>query len=242
MHNLFRDLDFVEECIDDLLVTTTGSFEDHLTKVGQVLTRLGKAGLKCNAIKSSFCRTEVEYLGYLITRNGIKAQPKKVSAIHNMAAPKTRKQLRSFLDLVNHYRDLTQRQSKIIAPLTKLTSKNISFKWTKTKQEAFDKIKMAVSKEIILNYPDFSQEFEIYTDASQTQLGAVIAQNGKPIAFYTRKLTSAQQKYTTTERELLAIVETLKEFRNILLGHRIVVFTDHKNLTAKTFNTNKVIK
>ena len=101
---------------------------------------------------------------------------------------------------------------------------------------------MAVSKETILNYPDFSQEFEIYTDVSQTQLGAVIAQNGKPIAFYTRKLTSAQQKYTTTERELLAIVETLKEFRNILLGHRIVVFTDHKNLTAKTFNTDRVIR
>ena len=108
MNNLFRDLDFVREYIDDfLLVTTTGSFEDHLTKLDQVLTRLKEAGLKCNATKSHFCRAEVEYLGYLITRNGIKAQPKKVSAIHNMASPKTRKQLRSFLGLVNYYRDLT---------------------------------------------------------------------------------------------------------------------------------------
>jgi len=101
---------------------------------------------------------------------------------------------------------------------------------------------MAVSKETILNSPNFSKEFEIHTDASKTQLGAVISQDAKPIAFYSRKLTSAQEKYTTTERELLAIVETLKEFRNILLGHKIVVHTDHKNLVAKTFNTDRVIR
>ena len=91
MNSLFADLDFVREYIDDLLVTTTGSFDDHLTKLDQVLTRLRQAGLKCNTAKSFFCKSEVEYLGYLITRNGIKAQPKKVSAIHNIAAPKTRK-------------------------------------------------------------------------------------------------------------------------------------------------------
>ena len=101
---------------------------------------------------------------------------------------------------------------------------------------------MVLSKETLLRYPDFSKEFEIHTDASDKQLGAVIAQDGKPIAFYSRRLTSAQEKYTTTERELLAIVETLKEYRSILLGQNLVVHTDHQNLTFKNFNTDRVMR
>ncbi len=91
-------------------------------------------------------------------------------------------------------------------------------------------------------YPNFNEVFEIHTNASKTQLGAVISQNGKPVAFYSRKLNPAQTRYTTTERELLAIVETLKEFRNILLGQQIRIYTDHKNLTYKTFNTERVMR
>ena len=98
-----------------------------------------------------------------------------------------------------------------------------------------------MSQETLLRHPDFNKEFEIHTDASKYQLGAAISQNNKPIAFYSRKLNSAQLNYTTTERELLAIVETLKEFRNILLGQKIVVHTDHKNLTYKVFNTERVM-
>ena len=106
-----------------------------------------------------------------------------------MATPKTRKELRSFLGLVNYYRDMTVRRSHIIAPLTKLTSKKVPFVWTDVHQKAYDKIKMVLSKETLLRYPDFSKEFEIHTDASQPQIGAVIAQDGKPIAFYSRRLT-----------------------------------------------------
>jgi hypothetical protein len=109
-------------------------------------------------------------------------------------------------------------------------------------QTAFDKIKQIVRRETLLSYPDFNQPFEIHTDASNTQLGAVISQNNKPIAFYSRKLQPAQTRYTTTERELLSIVETLKEFKNILLGQQIVVYTDHKNLTYKNFNTERVMR
>ena len=155
-----------------------------------------------------------------------------------MAALSTRKKLRSFLGLVNYYRDVVRQRSDISAPLTRLTSTKIPFKWTKVEDEAFHKLKLAISKEILLNYPDFSKEFEIHTDASDKQLGAVLAQEGKPIAFYSRRLTSAQQKYTVTERELLAIVKTLKEFRSILLGQKIAVHTDHQNLTYKNFNTD----
>jgi len=90
-----------------------------------------------------------------------------------------------------------------------------------------------IVKETLLAYPDFNKPFQIHMDASHYQLGAVVSQEGKPIAFYIRKLNPAQTRYNTTERELLGIVETLKEYRNILLGQMIKVFTDHKNLVYK---------
>ncbi len=98
-------------------------------------------------------------------------------------------------------------------------------------QQAFDNVKAAIAKETFLAYPDFSMPFEIYTDASVTQLRAMIAQDNRPIAFFSRKLSKMQQKYSVTEIELLAIVETLKEFKGMLWGQDIKVFTDHKNLT-----------
>ena len=93
-----------------------------------------------------------------------------------------------------------------------------------------------------MSYPDFNQPFQLHTDASKVQLGAVISQNNRPIAFYSRKLNPAQTRYTVTERELLSIVETLKQFRNILLGQQLEVFTDHMNLTYQTYNSERVMR
>ena len=189
------------------------------------------------AKKSSFERHELEYLGYWVTRKGIQPVPKKVEAIHNIAPPKNKKELRGSIGMVNYYRDMWIRQSdSTLVPLTALTSKEAKWQWTEVEQKAFDTMKKIVSRETLLAYPNFSEPFEIHTDASDTQLGVVISQHGKPIAFYSRKSTPAQTCYTITERELLAIVKTLKQFRNFLLGQKIRVFTDHKNLTYKTFN------
>ena len=242
MSNLMCELDYVRTYIDDLLVITTGNWTDHLDKLEQVLIRLQAAGLKCNAKKSFFGKPEVEYLGYWITRKGIQPLPKKVLAISNIKTPTTTKEVRSFVGMINYYRDMWIRRSEILSPLTKLCSKGVKFKWTDEQQKAFELIKRLVSQEILLAYPNFNELFEIHTDASDYQLGAVISQQGKPIAFYSRKLSPAQRNYTTTERELLAIVETLKEFKNILLGQKIRVYTDHENLTYKQFNSNRVMR
>jgi hypothetical protein len=134
------------------------------------------------------------------------------------------------------------RRSEILAPLTRLTSKDVPFQWTDVKQQAFDKIKAIVCRKVFLLYPDFKKPFHIHTDGSHYQLGAVISQDNCPIAFYSRKLQPAQVRYTTTERELLLILETLKEFQNILLGQQIVVHTDHQNLTHKNFNTERILR
>jgi hypothetical protein len=242
MAELFHDWDYVRAYLDDLLITTKGTFEDHMYKLDHVMTRLAAAGLSVNISKSFFAKGELEYLGYWITRQGIQPLPDKVKAMQNIATPKNKRELRGFIGLINYYRDMWIRRSHVLAPLASLCSKNAKWEWTDVHQRAFDDTKKIVSKEVLLAYPDFSKPFTIHTDASHTQLGAVISQDEKPIAFYSRKLNPAQTRYTTTERELLSIVETLKEFRNILLGHRIIVHTDHKNLTYETFNTERVMR
>ncbi len=242
MSSLMRGLEFVRTYIDDILCLTCGTWDDHLNKLETVLQRLCDAGLKVNAKKSFFGRPELEYLGYWITRNGIQPIPKKIEAIQKIAPPKTKKQVRSFIGMVNHYRDMWPKRSETLAPLTELCASTVPHKWTEEHNKAFEKMKQIMSKEVLLVYPNFTKPFNIHTDASHTQLGAVISQEGKTIDFYSRKLAPAQTRYTTTERELLSIVETLKEFRNILLGQKIRVYTDHQNLTYKNFNTERVMR
>ena len=242
MGELMADLEFVRAYIDDLIILTKDTWEHHLEQLKIVFTRLRDAGLKVHAKKSFFGRTELEYLGYYITRDGVKPLPKKVQAILNIKSPTTKKQLRSFIGMVNYYRDMWVRRSEILAPLAALTSKNAPWKWTTIHEKSFQLIKKIMSRETLLAYPQFDQPFIIHTDASHTQLGAVISQENKPIAFYSRKLSPTQTRYTTTERELLAIVETLKEFKNILLGQEIIIYTDHQNLIAKNCTIERVLR
>ena len=243
MSNLMAGLEFARAYLDDLLVISTEvGFSNHLNKLEQVLNRLSEAGLKINAVKSFFCRTNLEYLGYNISREGIRPNQKKVDAIQQIKSPTTRKQLRRFIGMVNYYRDMWPLRSHLLAPLSALTSSTVKWKWEPVHQTAFEQMKTLIATDTLLNYPDFTKEFDIHTDASLLQLGACISQGGKPVAFYSRKLQPAQTRYTTTERELLSIVETLKEFRNILLGQKIKVHTDHENLTYKTFNSDRVMR
>mgnify|MGYP002063961838 CR=1 FL=1 len=237
MSDLMAGLEFVRVYIDDLLVITKSDFKDHLQKLEKVFLRVQEANLRINAEKSFFAKSEVEYLGFKINRKGIMPLAKKVEAIQAIQPPRTCKELRRFIGLVDYYRDMWPRCSEILAPLSTLQSNKVKFQWTNIEQEAFKKMKRIISKDVLLSYPDFNKPFTIYTDASHTQLGGVITQNDKPIAFYSRKLNPAQTRYTTTERELLSIVEILKEFRNILFGQEIVIHTDHENLTCKEFNT-----
>ncbi len=169
------NLEYVRAYLDDLLVLTKGSFEEHLEKLNEVLQHLKATGLQVNAKKSSFGHPEVEYLGYKISRNGSQPLTKKVEAIQKTAVPKTKKQLRHFIGMINYYRDMWIRRSETLAPLASLCSTKTKWKWTEVHQQAFEKIKRTLSKEVLLAYPDFSKPFEIHTDASNLQLGAVIA-------------------------------------------------------------------
>jgi RNase H-like domain found in reverse transcriptase len=178
----------------------------------------------------------------LITSPTIKPLPDKVKAILAIDTPKNRKELRSFIGIINYYRDMWVKRSHVLAPLATLTSNKKKWDWGPQQDVAINMAKKIIAREVMLAYPYFNKPLRIHTDASHYQLGAVISQEGKPNAFYSRKLNPAQTRYTTTERELLSIVETLKEYRNILLGHQIEVFTDHKNLVYKTFITERVMR
>ena len=242
MSMLMNDFEFVRAHVDDLLVTSNGTFEEHLEHLAKVFKRLTEAGLKANARKSSFFQSELECLGCWIAREGIQPQPKKVQAMLNVAPPKNKTALRSFIGLVNYRRDSWTRRSDVLAPLSALSGKNSTWHWGDEQQKAFDTVKRTAAREASLAHPDFSKPFETFTDSSDAQLGAVIAQEGRPIACCSRKLTAPQLNHTVTERELLAIVETLKEFRNILLGQNVTVYADHKNLACKVHNTPRMMR
>ena len=144
--------------------------------------------------------------------------------------------------MIKFYRDMWKNLSDILAPLTALLSKNVNYEWKYKHQKCFDAIKRVIGREVFLAYPDFNAPFEIHTDTYKLKICAVISQKDNPIASYSRNMNSSQQNYTTTEKELLSIVAYLKEFRNILLGHPITVYTDHKYITYKILNTERVMR
>ena len=211
MSELFIGLDTVCVYIDDLLHVTKGSWAEHLNFLEDVFTHLQKAWLKVNASKSCFGAHKFDYLGYHVTHYGVMPITNKFEAIQALAVPKTCKKLRQFIVMIKFYRDMWKKRSDILAPLTALTSKNVKYDWKDEHQKCFDAIKRVIGREVFLAYPDFNAPFEIHTDASKLQIGAVLYQKGKPINFYSQKMNSAQNNYTTTEKELLSIVAYLKD-------------------------------
>jgi hypothetical protein len=134
--------------------------------------------------------------------------------------------------MLNHYKAMIPCRSHLLTPLTALTKKNVKFEWTEEHQQAFDSLKNSLAREVVLAYPDFLVPFEIYTNTSKYQIGSIITQKDKPLAFYSRKLTDPQMRYTVTELKLLC------EYKCILVGHLITIYTDHKNLTFSNFTTD----
>jgi RNase H-like domain found in reverse transcriptase len=140
------------------------------------------------------------------------------------------------------YRDMFPQRSHILAPLTALVGGKGPLKWTADCQQAFKQIKAIMAKDAFLMYPDHNKPFHVYCDASDPQLGAVIMQEHAPVAFYSCKLNNAQKNYTVGEKEILSVVETLKEYQTMLYGcPNIYVFTDHKNITFTNLQTQCVL-
>ena len=220
--------------LDDIIVYGT-SFEDHLKHLEMVLTKLGEAGLKLKPSKCHFAQQQVQYLGHLISKDGVAVDPSKVEAVTSYPQPTDVKELRGFLGLANYYRRFVQGFASIAQPLYKLTRKNArGFNWTSQCQQAFDQLKKLLVNPPILAYPQFDLPFVVHTDASDHAIGGVLSQvqDGKErvIAYWSRQLNKAQRNYSTIEREALAVVGAIQEFYPYLYGFHFDLYTDHNPL------------
>lgn len=236
--------------IDDIIIFGS-SEEEHFQNLQMVLRTLEEAHFKVQLDKCEFLKREVEFLGFIVSQEGLKTNYKKVDAIFALPMPKTLKDVRSFLGMSGYYRRFIKDYAKIAKPLTSLLrgengrlSKNIS----KTKLidmnadavNAWNQIKNClVSDDIMLTYPDFKKTFELTTDASNYSLGAVLSQDGKPIMYLSRSLSKTEESYATNEKEMLAIIWALNSLRSFLYGSRKVkIYTDHQPLTYALSNKN----
>ena len=228
---ILGDIEGVKMQIYDILVLSKDKFENNIDQIRIIFGRLRDAGLKVNAPKCSFGLKDIPYLGYLITREGIKPDPKKVKGIMDIGRPATNTESRALICMVQYYRDMWPKISHVLAPLTEAASGPKGRKILRNDglEISFKELKRRVSAETLLSYPDWKLLFIVHTDAYDKKLGAVISQNKKPIAFFSRRLSKPQRNYTKIEKELLAIVECLKQFQGIIFGYEINVFSDQKN-------------
>ena len=210
---IFRDLIdvYLEVYLDDIIIYSK-TLEDHTTHLREVFRRLSIHQLVVSLEKCSFFTTELVYLGYRITIHGIAMEDIKVKAILEYGAPRNVTEVRSFLGMANFYRKFIAGFSSIVTPLTVLTRKGVEFKWTEDENVSFLKLKDAFRNDVLLKYPDTTQAFTLFCDASDQALGAVLSQrdseeNFRPVEFYSRKFVPAELNYTVYDKELLAIVE-----------------------------------
>ena len=242
IHPSFSDHPNIKCFINDIGIFTLGSFLDYLHQLHQVLLRLERDGFTVNPSKCDWATKSTEYLGFLQTPDSIKPLPNKIKAITQIARPTSIKHVRSFVGLVNYYKDMWPKRTHFLCPLTDVCTTRKKFVWTDLQEHAFQSIKRLVSEDVMLRFPNHKEPFQIFTGASNYQIGVTIKQNKLPISYFSRKLTPTQRRYSTIEQEMLAIVEVLREYRNFLLGANKTIFTDHKNLLANTSANDRVFR
>jgi hypothetical protein len=222
--------------IDDILIYSKET-EEHVATVREVLKRLRDHHLVLKKGKCFFHVTEFIFLGHRISTDGISMDPEKVQVIANFGRPTTVKELRSFLGMSNYYRKFLPRYSEVSKPLTDLTKKKNDFLWNESAEEAFKRVKSLIGSDLMLRHPILDKPFVIQTDASDYAIAGVLLQldlneNLLPLEYYSRKLNDSELNYSIHDKELLAIKESLQEWRHYVMYVKepIQVFCDHKNL------------
>ena len=172
----------------------------------------------------------MQFLGHVLTPDGVLVDPSKVQNVLDWKSPKSVHQIRQFLGLAGYYRRFILDFSKIAQPMTRLLQKEAKFDWSPSCEEAFQALKIFLTTAPVLAQPDIDRPFDVYCDASKTGLGCVLTQDGHVIAYSLRQLKKHEVNYPTHDLELAAMVHALKIWRHYLLGNKVHIFIDHKSL------------
>ena len=226
--------EFVIVYLDDIMIYSK-NFEEHMRHIDKVLDKLKENNMIVKLKKCQFGKRNIEFLGHIVGRDGLKPDEKKIEKIKQIKVPETVTQVRSFLGLCSYYRRFIKDFARIAKPLYHLVKKEVPFEWTNKQQKAFEELKIRLMEKPILDYPDLEKEFILITDASGEGLGAILAQKNEEdkefvIAYASRSLIGAEKNYPITELECLAIFWGIKHFHKFLAGGKFTVITDHAAL------------
>ena len=237
MDTYFGDLNEGTQVIADDVKIHGPDEATHDKHLIQVLNQCRKIGLKLNAEKCIFKSESIPFFGNVISREEIKPDTKKMDAIKTMTTPMSKLELQSFLGLCNHLVVHVPRLSSVLKPLHELTKKNINFQWDTQYSALYQKAKDHILENWqTLCYYDSNLPVSLETDVSQSVLGAVLLQEGRPISFMSKALTDTQSRYSNIEREILGVVTGVEHFHQYLFGRQFTLYTDHKpieNLVLK---------
>ena len=231
MHRVFQFyLDqFVVVFFDDILIYSQ-SEEEHEDHLRIVLQALRDRQLYAKFSKCEFWLTEVKFLGHVVSASGVSVDLEKVEVVMSWERPKSVFEIRSFLGLAGYYRRFIEDFSRLAAPMTRLTRKGVKFEWEDLCEEALQELKGRLTSAPILIVPKQGQRYTVYCDASRDELGCVLMQFGRVVAYGSRQLKNHEQNYPTHDLELVAIVFALKIWHHYLYGEQFEEFLDHKSM------------
>ncbi len=226
---------WIKTYLDDVLISAP-NYETLLDTLDTVFEHMKKVGIKLNVSKCSIGKTEIKFLGHIISKEGYRPDPENIEPIVTMKAPRNVKETRRFLGMSGFYRKHIRNFAKIAASLTGLTRKNHPFEWDAQCQEAFETLKKKLVQAPVLAKADIRRPFILETDASQTHVAAVLMQyeEGVPrvIAYFSKKLRPVETRYSTTDREALAIILACRQFHHFLWGTKCIIRTNHQPLVS----------
>lgn len=232
---IFRDLHpYAFSYVDDFIICSE-TFEHHIQLLTTIAHRLAKFGLTISPNKSHFCCKQLEFLGYILTEDGLSANLARTAAIRQFPRPTSVKEVRRLLGAAGWYRRFIPGFAEICAPITALLSKNKkSIVWTEEAEQSFTQLKEKLASPPVLAMCDYSRPFKLFCDASDVAGAAVLTQDfeegNKPLCYYSFKFSDVQQRYTATERECLAVIAAVEKFRPYIEGYKFEVITDHAAL------------
>ena len=236
LQQVLHGINGVRNIADDILIYGT-TYEEHNKALKECLQRLELHGLTLNLDKCRFLKNHLEFFGLLFSHDGVRPDPKKISAFYNTTIPTTVGEVRSLLGMANYSSQFIPNFATITEPLRRLTHKEAKFIWGKEQEDAYQKLKTALVNSPVMGYFDTKNESELIVDASPVGLSAILTQklpgenaSSKIIAYASRALTPTEQRYCQTEKEALAIVWGIEYFHLYLYGAPFTLYTDHKAL------------